>query len=90
MFFSFGRIQFIGSYARFFPFRIAHCPGVRAMETGQPAEVETTGIRDDGTSFSVRVQAFPVCGLNGKPDSFFVGLCLDKLQDILALDGLAG
>jgi len=24
-----------------------HCPGTRAMETGQPAEIETEGIRDN-------------------------------------------
>jgi two-component system CheB/CheR fusion protein len=37
-----------------------HCPGTRAMATGMPAEVETTGIRDDGTRYAARVQAFPV------------------------------
>ena len=28
-----------------------HCPGVTAMATGCPAEVETVGIRDDGSTF---------------------------------------
>ena len=37
-----------------------HCPGTQAMNTGQPAEVETEGFRDDGTHFKARIQAFPV------------------------------
>jgi PAS domain S-box-containing protein/putative nucleotidyltransferase with HDIG domain len=37
-----------------------HCPGVRAMATGQPAEVESEGIRDNGSHYNVRIQAFPV------------------------------
>jgi PAS domain S-box-containing protein len=37
-----------------------HCPGTRAMETGEAHEVETVGIRDDGTTYAARVQAFPV------------------------------
>jgi len=27
-----------------------YCPGTRAMATGKPAEVETEGVRDDGTA----------------------------------------
>lgn len=37
-----------------------HCPGVRAMESGRSAEAETEGIRDDGSRFKARIQAFPV------------------------------
>jgi PAS domain S-box-containing protein len=48
----------------------SHCPGKRAMETGQPAEVETEGIRDDGSRFSVRIQAFPTIGLDGAVTGF--------------------
>ncbi len=38
----------------------SHCPGTRAMATGRPAVVETEGVRDDGSRFSVRLQAFPI------------------------------
>jgi len=37
-----------------------HCPGTQAMNTGQPAEVETVSVRGHGTRFNVRIQAFPV------------------------------
>ena len=37
-----------------------HCPGTRAMETGKAEDVETVGVRDDGTTYPVRLQAFPV------------------------------
>jgi len=36
-----------------------HCPGTRALVTGKPEVAETEGVRDDGTHFSVRIQAFP-------------------------------
>jgi len=42
-----------------------HCPGVRAMATGQPAEAEAKGIRDDSSRFDVRIQAFPISGQDG-------------------------
>ena len=35
-----------------------HCPGTEAMATGKPAEVETEGHRDDGTSYAARVRPF--------------------------------
>lgn len=47
-----------------------HCPGKRAMETGQPAEAETEGIRDDGSHFSVRIQAFPTIEADGTVTGF--------------------
>lgn len=37
-----------------------HCPGVLAMANGHSTEVETEGVRDDGSRFSARVQAFPI------------------------------
>jgi len=37
-----------------------HCPGTQAMNTGQPAEVETLSVRDYGALFNFRIQAFPV------------------------------
>src|SRR4030042_4565315 len=33
-----------------------HCPGVQTMATNQPAEVETEGIRDEGSRFQVRLR----------------------------------
>ena len=47
-----------------------HCPGAQAMKTGKPAEAETTGVRHDGTTYSARVQAFPVRGSDGRPEGF--------------------
>ena len=47
-----------------------HCPGVQTMATGRPAEVETVGVRDDGSRFAVRLQSFPVFGQNGKVTGF--------------------
>jgi len=47
-----------------------HCPGVQTMATGKPAEVETKGVRDDGSRFDVRLQAFPVTGQDGKTTAF--------------------
>ena len=54
-----------------------HCPGTRAMESGKPEEVETSGIRDDGTSYAARVQAFPVRGSDGCPEGF-----IEVVEDI--------
>jgi PAS domain S-box-containing protein len=48
----------------------AHCPGTRAMATGLPHEVETAGIRDDGSDFPVRVQAFPLYAADGSVTGF--------------------
>ena len=48
----------------------AHCPGVRAMQTGLPAEAETKGVRDDGSTFAVRVQTFPIRDTRGEPTGF--------------------
>src|SRR4030043_20285 len=47
-----------------------YCPGVRAMATGQPAEVETEGVRDDGSRYNVRIQAFPAFGYDGAVTGF--------------------
>ncbi len=44
----------------------SHCPGIKAMATGQAHEVETQGIRDDGTQFTVRDRAFPLLGKDGE------------------------
>lgn len=47
-----------------------HCPGTRAMATGRPAEVETEGVRDDGSHFSARIQTFPVIQQDGTVTGF--------------------
>ncbi len=54
-----------------------HCPGTVAMATGQKAEVETQGVRDDGSRFDVRLQAFPVC----EPDGTISGF-IEVVEDI--------
>ncbi|OGP53331.1 MAG: hypothetical protein A2Y65_05420 [Deltaproteobacteria bacterium RBG_13_52_11] len=47
-----------------------HCPGVQAMATGRSAEVETEAVRDDGSRYHARVQAFPAFGLDGTITGF--------------------
>jgi len=47
-----------------------HCPGRRAMATGQPADFETEGILDDGSRFSACIQAFPTLDSDGKITGF--------------------
>jgi PAS domain S-box-containing protein len=42
------------------------CPGIEAMATGQPCEVETQGVRDDGTRFTVKNKAFPFYNIDGE------------------------
>jgi diguanylate cyclase (GGDEF)-like protein/PAS domain S-box-containing protein len=48
----------------------SHCPGVQTLATKRPAEVETEGVRDDGSRFQVRLQTFPVFSQDGKVISF--------------------
>jgi PAS domain S-box-containing protein len=47
-----------------------HCPGVRAMATGHPAEAETEGVRDDGSRASVHIRAFPILEADGSAKGF--------------------
>jgi PAS domain S-box-containing protein len=47
-----------------------HCPGEKAMKTGQAEEVETEGVRDDGNRLPVRIQAFPLFSEDGKATGF--------------------
>jgi PAS domain S-box-containing protein len=47
-----------------------HCPGVRTMSTGQPAEVETQGVRDDGTRLDIILRTFPTRGRDGAITGF--------------------
>ncbi|MBI4965773.1 MAG: PAS domain S-box protein [Desulfomonile tiedjei] len=48
----------------------SHCPGVRAMSTGEPAESEREVVKEDGTRVSVRISAFPVLGQDGEATGF--------------------
>jgi PAS domain S-box-containing protein len=47
-----------------------HCPGVTALNTGCPAEFETQGVRDDGSTFAVKIRAFPIYESGGTPSGF--------------------
>ncbi len=47
-----------------------HCPGAKAMTSGRPSEVETVGMRDDGTRLDARVHAYPVFDDGGEPTGF--------------------
>ncbi len=68
------RSKFVGNYCyKEFEKRDAvcsHCPGRRAMATGQPAEVETEGVGDNGSRLPVRIHAFPVYEANGAVKGF--------------------
>jgi len=37
-----------------------HCPGLKAMQSGQSEEVETSAARDDGSKLHVLIKAFPL------------------------------
>ncbi len=54
-----------------------HCPGVEAMATGQSKETISQGIRDDGSSFTVRIRAFPVQDEQGDSQGF-----IEVVEDI--------
>lgn len=54
-----------------------HCPGVQAMSTGHTAHTETEGIRDDGSRFSVSINAFPILNEEGHPTGF-----IEVVEDI--------
>jgi PAS domain S-box-containing protein len=54
-----------------------HCPGATAIATGQRAEVETEGVRDDGSHIQVRLQTFPVFAPDGTVTSF-----IEVVEDI--------
>jgi len=48
----------------------SNCPGDEAIRTGRPAETEGEGVRDDGSRFPVRIQAFPLFAEDGQPTGF--------------------
>jgi two-component system cell cycle sensor histidine kinase/response regulator CckA len=47
-----------------------HCPARQAMATGEPAEVETEGVLDDGSRFTARLRAFPLHDAEGRLTGF--------------------
>jgi PAS domain S-box-containing protein len=54
-----------------------HCPGVEAMSAGQPKEVETEAILDDGIKLNVKIRAFPVFKKDGDSAGF-----IEVVEDI--------
>ncbi len=54
-----------------------HCPGVRAMASGNTVEVETQAVRDDGSRFYVRNRAVPFVGRDGVVKGF-----IELVEDI--------
>ncbi len=54
-----------------------HCPGVQAMRTGLPAEVESQGVRVDCSTFAVKLRAFPIFDSDGTPSGF-----IEVVEDI--------
>jgi PAS domain S-box-containing protein len=55
----------------------SHCPGTRSMATGRPAEVQTEGVRDDGSRFAVHLQALPVFEADGAIKGF-----IEVIEDV--------
>ena len=54
-----------------------HCPGTKAMATGEKAVMETIAVRDDGSRIAVQLQAFPHRG----PDGHITGF-IEVVEDI--------
>ncbi|MBW8001815.1 MAG: PAS domain S-box protein [Planctomycetes bacterium] len=54
-----------------------HCPGQKAMKSGQIEDIETESVRPDGSRFPVRLKAFPLFDENGKSTSF-----IELIEDI--------
>ncbi|MCK4837660.1 MAG: HAMP domain-containing protein [Desulfobulbaceae bacterium] len=54
-----------------------HCPGVGAMEKGLPAETIAQGQRDDGSTFTVNIKAFPLQVESGQKKGF-----IEVVEDI--------
>jgi len=73
--------DFVGKYCfREFEKResvCSYCPGKRAIASGKTEEVETQGVRDDGSRFYVRNRAVPFFG----PDGVIKGF-IEMVEDI--------
>ena len=60
-----------------------HCPGAKAMASGQPEVVDTTGVHDDGTFHYAHVRTFPTFGALGKVTGF-----VEVVEDTRRVDRL--
>jgi len=47
-----------------------HCPAVLTMESGKPMEVETVGVRDDGSNFDTLLRTAPTYSSDGSLSGF--------------------
>ncbi|MBN2568872.1 MAG: PAS domain S-box protein, partial [Deltaproteobacteria bacterium] len=54
-----------------------HCPGVGAMANAHSAEVETEGVRQDGSRFNAMIHAFPIIGEDNTAKGF-----IEVVEDI--------
>jgi diguanylate cyclase (GGDEF)-like protein/PAS domain S-box-containing protein len=60
-----------------------HCPGVQTLVTHQPAEIETEGVRDDGSRFQVRLKTFPILDQDGTAIGFIeTGVDISKRKQV--------
>ena len=57
-----------------------HCPGTRAMASGQRAIEYTEGVRDDGSHIDARIHAFPTFGPGGEVAGF-----IEVVEDLTEL-----
>ena len=57
----------------------ADCPGLRALETGEPVYTETRAVRSDGVEMEVAIRAFPLANAPRKPAGF-----IEVVEDITA------
>jgi PAS domain S-box-containing protein len=48
----------------------AHCPGSVSITTGKVAQVDTEGVREDGSRFPVHIHTVPLPGSNGLAEAF--------------------
>ncbi|MDP2046613.1 MAG: PAS domain S-box protein [Deltaproteobacteria bacterium] len=87
--------EFVGKYCfREFEKRdgiCPHCPAVKAMASGQPMEVDTVGVHDDGTFHYAHVRTFPTFDALGNVTGF-VEVVEDtterrKMEEQLAWEG---
>jgi diguanylate cyclase (GGDEF)-like protein/PAS domain S-box-containing protein len=66
--------EFVGKYCfQEFEKRDAvcpHCPGAKTMASGEPMEVDTFGVRDDGAVYDVHIRTFPAFDSLGKVTGF--------------------
>jgi len=58
-----------------------HCPGTKALQTGKVAEAITSGEKENGEKFTVRIKAFPMGG-NGERARGFIEVVEDVSERI--------